>query len=381
MKNNIYGKDNITEQEKLENELYLLDLLKKEEEENFLPIMRNIRRKRYRRIFLTAVPLAAACVAAFFYFAGAGLLGRHASYEPDSTEVPILITDSGNAIELDKEEEEILLGRRISITNQTNRLTYTEKQPENSVSEGAGTSVGSTRSEVRKDRQTEIGLRDGRVERVRKNTVVIPSGYTYSILLADGSEVFLNSRSNIKYPVSFEGEPERVIEMKGEAYFKVAKSDRPFIVKAGGLEIKVYGTEFNVNTNKKGYVETILVSGSVGVRDMSGMETMLSPNELHRYNLERAEGTVTDVHPEDYLGWMKGDFTYDGVPLATILDEISAHYGINITYTEAALHQNASISLSRKLGYRQIMQILESALGVSFEKTDNKNEFICSLRY
>ncbi len=111
--------------------------------------------------------------------------------------------------------------------------------------------------------------------------VVIPKGYTYDIVLSDGTEVTLNSGSELSYPTTFNTN-ERLVEIKGEGYFKVKKGDTPFIVNNNGIKIKVYGTEFNVREGRDNIYETILIEGSVGVTVPNGKEVMIKPNALLR---------------------------------------------------------------------------------------------------
>ena len=86
------------------------------------------------------------------------------------------------------------------------------------------------------------------------------------MILADGTVVYLNSATRLKYPVVFNGK-ERKVYLSGEAYFEVMKdSERPFLVEVGGIEVKVYGTSFNISSRPNGDVRTILVHGKVSVR-------------------------------------------------------------------------------------------------------------------
>ncbi len=218
--------------------------------------------------------------------------------------------------------------------------------------------------------------RDNGNSTIEKNTVIIPAGYTYNITLPDSSAVFLSPNSQLRYTAKFDNNA-REVDFLGEGYFKVKKSKIPFIVKIGNdIKVTVYGTEFNINTNKSGKVEALLVSGSVGVSNSKGEEIKLSPNELFEYNLISGHSSIKPVNPQDYLAWMKGDFVYDNQPLSVLLDEISAHYAIKIKYNYNVGKMHGSINLSRKLGYLQIMEILEEAMCVKFIKT-KQNIYLC----
>lgn len=210
------------------------------------------------------------------------------------------------------------------------------------------------------------------------HTITIPSGYTYNVTLPDSSVVFLSPNSTLRYASEF-SEKVREVQFSGEAYFQIRKSKTPFVVNVSNrINVTVYGTEFNINTNKKGKIETILVSGSVGVSDAHGSEVRLKPNQMLNYSIISGLSIVQEVNPADYLAWMKGDFKYDNQQLAILLDEISAYYDIKIDYNAVVANKIGSINLSRKLGYKQIMEILEAAMSVKFIEL-NKNTYICEM--
>ena len=277
--------------------------------------------------------------------------------ELDTLDSPLLITESGEKIALSSHSNGALvpgISNSNSNSKSNNSATFSEsKEKEDLSGQNAKT--------------------------VNRNTVVIPRGFTYDIEFDDGSQAHLNSGSYIEFPKSFENRQERVVALTGEGYFKVVKSQKPFIVKVGGLDIRVYGTEFNVNTNKDGRVETLLVSGSVGVKSAEaedGDEIVLKPNELLEYDVNTGSSMVKEVIVDDYLAWMKGDFTCSSQPLFHLIDEVSAFYGITINKDAELSNQLITISLSRQLGYRQIMEILSQAFGLEFKKVDSQT-YIC----
>ena len=108
------------------------------------------------------------------------------------------------------------------------------------------------------------------------NRLLVPRGGEFSLTLADGTCVWLNAETELLCPVRFNGK-QRVVQLKGEAYFKVAKNqDMPFLVQVGDVAVKVYGTEFNMNTYDG--VETVLVTGAVSI-NQGNREVMLKPNQ------------------------------------------------------------------------------------------------------
>lgn len=341
--------------EKLLRDVAVLSRLKDQEDYNFKVLVTKIKARRYRRIFmrLTLSSAAVAILALVFTFSFSNTSFTESAL--DTLDSPMLITESG---------EKIVLADEYSYTLDLKTV----------VSRSDNVSASPAKKTVSENKNLPVNKSS---DNVLKNTVVIPRGFTYDIKFDDGSEAHLNSGSYIEFPKSFENKSERVVLLDGEGYFKVAKMDKPFMVKTNSLEIIVYGTEFNVNSNKEGRVETLLVSGSVGVKSQeTSEEIILYPNDMLVYNLEGKSVEIKEVIPNDYLAWMNGDFTCTSQPLFYLIDEISAFYGITIDKDPALDNQLITISLSRHLGYRQIMEILSQAIGLEFERVD-KQTYIC----
>ncbi len=351
--------------------------LKSEQDVNYNNIMAGIHRKRRIRIWGGIV---SGCAAAVILAIAFNFSFSDYSAEPidiDSVDAPMLITESGELISLDKDKS-----YRLELADNSIEANLSgQVEDKGSVKTSRYVSKNKVAGSPSKSRaEVEAVNADAQASAVSRNTVIIPRGYTYDIKFDDGSEAHLNSGSYIEFPKSFETKKERVVSLTGEGYFKVAKSEKPFIVKANGLHIRVYGTEFNVNTNKKNRVETLLISGCIGVGfESDSSEIILKPNDMLVYDIEKKTPSVCEVNPQDYLAWMKGDFSCSSQPLYYLIDEISAFYGITINKDSLLENQLITISLSRQLGYIQIMEILEKAFGLQFSKTDTKT-YICKQR-
>ncbi len=339
----------------------LLDKLKKEETGNYNRIVGKIRKRRNVHQ-LWRIAFSGAAIVLVALVLGNILRDEQAAVPPvaevyESVESPVLITETGEQIALKNDE---------SYT-----LDYVGQVAESADLRGNAVNGNKGREAVASNDKAN------KTATVSRNTVIIPNGYTYNIKFDDGTEAHINSGSYIEYPKSFSNRDKRVVSLTGEGYFKVAKSDKPFIVKANGLEVTVYGTEFNLNTNKENRVEVILVSGSVGVKgEGADNELLLEPNEMLVFNVNNGETCMHTINPEDYLGWMRGDFTCNNSSLFDLLDEISAFYGIEISKAQPMHDQLISISLSRQLGYKQLMEIMEPAFGIEFTHTEGMN-YIC----
>lgn len=198
------------------------------------------------------------------------------------------------------------------------------------------------------------------------NTLVIPKQEMFLVVLPDSTEVLLNANTVLKYPSHFVGS-ERKVSIQGEAYFKVTKSDVPFIVTANNIDIRVYGTEFNVNTHIQDEIQTVLVTGSVGVtnntHNTDTKEYMLSPNQKYSLNSVSGTSTVSDVDVASYLAWMKPDFDYTEVSLIKIIQDVEKWYNIDIKCHEEQIKDiNISICTSKE---EQLINVLKSIEDIS----------------
>ena len=172
----------------------------------------------------------------------------------------------------------------------------------------------------------------GRKEVDLQNRLITPKGGEYTIMLSDGTKVWVNAASEICYPVKFAGKERRVL-LEGEAYFEVTKdADRPFVVEVNGMEVRVYGTQFNVNTRRDDQIQTTLVEGSVSVKPKGLMEVMLKPNQQAVFNKFAGRVTVRDVDVLSYVAWQRGNYYFENKSIGEILDELSLWYDIQVFF-------------------------------------------------
>src|SRR5690606_39214563 len=154
------------------------------------------------------------------------------------------------------------------------------------------------------------------------NVMSTPKGGQYTLMLSDGTRIWLNAASSITYPSVFNGQ-ERRVRVTGEVYFEVARRDRqPFIVEAGNDRITVLGTMFNVRAyTEEGPVKTSLVEGSVRIN-----EQLLKPGEAY------VAGEVVETSLEQDIAWRNGFFHFDGMDLQMVMREIGRWYDVRIAY-------------------------------------------------
>jgi len=162
------------------------------------------------------------------------------------------------------------------------------------------------------------------------NTLNTPNGVQYHLALSDGTRVWLNGNSEIKFPVLFNGE-ERVVELSGEAYFEVAKTNKPFKVSTDNTVVQVLGTHFNVKAYKDDTnVKTTLLEGSVKVASL-GKERILKPGQ--EAVCSDSEISVHQVDVELAVGWRNGLFTFNNEPLEQVMKQISRWYNMEVIYS------------------------------------------------
>lgn len=185
-----------------------------------------------------------------------------------------------------------------------------------------------------------------------------PKGGTYQITLSDGTKVWLNAESTLKYPSRF-SDTERIVEVKGEAYFLVTKdAERPFKVLSRGQEIDVLGTAFNVTAYAdEDVVTTTLVEGKIALNvAANGTRMSLKPNE--QSILLGTDISKRKVDVRSYIAWKDGEFSFDNTPLADMLKQMSRWYGVDVIYEHEIPKERFSGAVSRNVSLQTILELL-----------------------
>ncbi len=162
------------------------------------------------------------------------------------------------------------------------------------------------------------------------NQVEVPLGMRSSMTLPDGTSVWLNAGSSLKYAVSFDGS-ERKVELTGEAYFQVVKDKtRPFVVTAGEMDIRVLGTSFNCCAYPdENNIETALVEGNVEISDKSGkILTELKPGELATFSKTGNGISVVKTNLEKHIAWKSGKLMFRDDPMNKVLEKLGRWYNV-----------------------------------------------------
>ena len=212
------------------------------------------------------------------------------------------------------------------------------------LDEGTADSVFSDTSLLKKAGNRLVYSAEGNQDTaVTYNRLITPRGGEYSVVLADGTQVWLNAESELKYPVHFVGDSREVF-LRGEAYFDVAKCEgKKFIVHSGAAQVTVLGTEFNVKNYEDGAMAATLVEGSVLV-DHAGQQCALVPGQQAMVDKEGIE--VKEVETILYTAWKDGYFIYREASLDDIMQELSRWYDFTYFYQNSRV---ADLSLTAKL--------------------------------
>ena len=198
------------------------------------------------------------------------------------------------------------------------------------------------------------------------NTLATTNGETYRVKLPDGSMVWLNAASSLKYPVSFQNSPERVVQLSGEAYFEIAKDRRhPFIVKSREQQVEVLGTHFNINAyhNEPGVLTTLL-EGSVRLKPEHGIARVLKPGQL----AELTDGglKVLQANTRSVTAWKEGYFRFSNESLQSVMRKISRWYNVEVVFEKGLPEDTYSGAVTRHGNIREVLQIIEGSNNIHF---------------
>lgn len=204
------------------------------------------------------------------------------------------------------------------------------------------------------------------------NTIIVPRGGEYKLQLADGTLVWLNSDSELRYPVTFGGN-HREVRLKGEGFFQVSKQpEKPFRVKVGDMVVKVLGTSFNVNAyREQENILTTLVSGKVDIQDSAGKSlVIMKPDQ--QADFLHGKVSVKEVDAAKCTAWVDGKFYFDEMAMEDIMVQLQRWYDIEVFFANEELKSHPFTGVIRRsLTAERIFEIIEKTTQVKF-KTNGK---------
>jgi ferric-dicitrate binding protein FerR (iron transport regulator) len=334
---NRYAKDFY---DRMSDEMYLENAVENhrrnedtEQSEQFvLRKMQNTKHESRLRLLYYAVSSAAAAIAVglFFFWLTDDPVEKF-TLVSEQPEAPVIILDSGDTISLLGAEHAIQIGNTlVEHIQEENKIVYSAAETTDTI--------------------------------VEYHTLNVPRRSIYTVVLADRTEVTLNAGSRLTYPKQFAGKERKVI-LGGEGYFVVTQSEAPFTVSTEKFDIRVLGTIFNINLNKKESLETFLAEGSIQVnfKNQHHAGLTMTPGQLFTLNVSAGDYDLQNVDGEDYLGWRSRSFKTNKEPLSNLTDQIATWYGVEFTYTRPAMKTiPVSVLIDKNLEINQVIAIMEA---------------------
>ncbi|GET31391.1 iron dicitrate transporter FecR [Prolixibacter bellariivorans] len=267
----------------------------------------------------------------------APIVGNENAIRPGSKKA-VLILDNGKTLNLAENDTFQIKENGASLKNTGNKLEYTAATKSN--------------------------------EKLCFNTLKVPRGGEYYLVLADGTKVWLNSESTLRYPVKFLGD-ERRIELTGEAYFEVTKNKhKPFRVVSGTQIVTVLGTKFNISSYPEDSLTyTTLVEGHVNValKDNPSVERSLVPNEQSSISRLDRQISIRAVDPSRYVAWKNGRFIFKDERLGDIMHTLSRWYDVQVIFSnQRAKDIQFTGNLERYSDFAGMLNMIEKTDEVKF---------------
>ena len=317
------------------------------DEEEFLHLEKNIYEQKSRRMTLRW-SIAASIILLVGLFVGRTINGVRDMHEeqelaknvmqPGTLKAVLMMADGKEVVLEQGQNLNILLNERVRVATSNRGIVYEEH--------GKG------------------------VVTEEYNKLTTPIGGEYSLVLSDGTKVFLNADSELKYPVEF-SDGKRIVDLKGEAYFEVHKDSlRPFVVRMNGAEVTVLGTSFNVNTyGDDGQIYTTLVNGSVRVSSVkNGQAEVLKPGMQSVMDVQSGQLTVREVDVEPYVAWREGRFVFRAMTLDLIMRQLQRWYDFEVFYQNPELKDYEFRGvIKRDMDLDKVLSVIKVTTNVDFE--------------
>lgn len=317
--------------------------------EDTLPPAKVTRMRKWRLVAAAAAVLIVLFTGYYFYFSSAkkpavtALSPSHKDIAPPSGSKAVLTLSDGTSIEVDGTANgTIAMQGNVSIIKRSNG---------------------------------EIAYAGNAAQGIGYNTFSVPRGSKpLSLILSDGSQVWLNVGSSLTYPTAFTGK-ERRVTITGEAYFEVAhNAAMPFRVQHDEVTVSVLGTHFNVNTYEDETAERVtLLEGSVRV-SKKNVSKLLEPGQQASIHHDETNDikVLNEVNLEEVMAWRDGKFRFgESMDIGTIMRQVSRWYNVEVAYKGVVNHRFVG-SISKDVNVSQVLKILEATGGVKFNIEGNK---------
>lgn len=217
-----------------------------------------------------------------------------------------------------------------------------------------------------------------RGEKLTYNTLNVPNGKRFDVILSDGTHVFLNAGTSLKYPVKFLKDSDRAVFLTGEAYFDVAKDkERPFIVHADKMKIRVLGTKFNISHYpEQKNINTVLVAGSVeiydDVQENESTATLLTPGFKAQWSKFGHGTTIENVNTRDYTAWVEGKIIFRNSSFLKIRKTLERHFNVKINCNNKDLDQQLFDATFDIESIDEILEAFNKSYAIEYQIVDNQ---------
>ncbi len=206
---------------------------------------------------------------------------------------------------------------------------------------------------------------------VEYNTLRIPEKAEYQIVLSDGSKIWLNSCSSLKFPFNFP-DSTREVYIEGEAYFEVTKNaKKPFIIHTPKTTVEVLGTAFNINTYDKEIVKTSVVEGSVTTKANNGAKVLLFPGLEAYYNDNIQTFKTTSFDQQMVLAWMHGVYYFNKVQLNDLKGPLERWFGVKVNLNKNSLEKTTVSGIIEKGKLLDFLENLKATTGINYSLQNN----------
>ena len=233
----------------------------------------------------------------------------------------VLETENGEQLIIEKEEKNLKIDPKINLLQKANKLVYDK---------------------------------DLKIEKLVFHSLKVPYGKRFDIYLSDGTKVYLNSGSSLRYPVKFLKDKPREVFLDGEAFFDVTESEiNMFTVNSNGISVEVYGTKFNVRNYPEDYVsDVVLVKGSVGITNNQSDDIIkLSPGFKGSVNKENFLVETTKINTKLYTSWIDGEVIFRNESFNQIVKKLERLYNVTIINNHESISKelfNANIDVENE---------------------------------
>ncbi|MBP2833305.1 FecR family protein [Aquimarina sp. U1-2] len=283
------------------------------------------------------------------------------------------------------------LNRNLPVTKKTPAVVEIDEAPLDKIrivqADGTTSYIGTNDSDkiidahghpiLQKDQDTLVIQGQNLNTKTEFLEISIPKGKLFQLALSDGTKVWLNAASSLKFPRVFNaGDQYREVHLVGEAFFDVTtNNEQPFIVNTGKVNVEVLGTQFNVSSyNEDSTVKTTLVEGSVAVKDPANKNNQLklTPNHQAIYNKDNKILAQKEVNPDIYTSWMRKKIIVHNEPFKEVYKRIERTYDVEITSLNEKLNNTHFTGEFDIESVQQILNVFSKTIEFTYEIEDKK---------